>query len=241
MNAVTLTIILGGVAFFSIILLIVFLFVMGQEGRYHLKRGFSPRGIDLLTYDRMSNSLSPKTIKRSSNFWVDGNKGVYYPLNTIKNPSDAQKTLNTALSKTPHWKGNRRAILLAVEELCFTFTPEFIDLLAEARKASTDNYKDVLNFLKKHFDQSIEKIHFIKPISLQTITDHIDGATPHVIRTSYEEGEASGINKMTKPKQGIQLGTKAKIIIGAGAILAIVILIVVMQQGGVPIPKLPGA
>jgi len=269
--------IMGGVIFLGFIILIVVLLIMGSEGRYHLKRGFSKKGVDLLNYNRTSNALVSKTLRFNGKYWSDDKGGIYETIDTIKNPDESQKVFNEAIGRTPHWEGNRRPVLFAVEELFFTFTPDFLDLIQKAtpkrdvhnnlfdieslRENNPTNpgliegyetkvtnptdteAKDVdegsiLNWLKMRFKDNVKAIHFLKPIGMNIITEHIDGATPYALRKSHDEGEDSGILKMTKPKKGIELGTKGKIAIGAGAILMVIILIVMLQKGTI---KLPGS
>jgi len=257
--------IMGGVIFLGFIILLVVLLIMGSEGRYHLKRGFSKKGVDLLNYDRTSNALISKTLRFNGKYWSDNKGGIYETIDTIKNPDESQKVFNEAIGRTPHWEGNRRPVLFAVEELFFTFTPDFLDLIQKATpkeegndptnpvliednetkvKNPTDTEKkevdefSTLNWLKTRFKDNVKAIHVLKPIAMNIITEHIDGATPYVLRKSHDEGEDSGILKMTKPKKGMELGTKGKIAIGAGAILMIIILIVMLQKGTI---KLPGS
>lgn len=271
--------IMGGVIFLGFIILIVVLLIMGTEGRYHLKRGFSKRGVDLLNYDRTSNALVSKTLRFNGKYWSDNKGGIYETIDTIKNPDEAQKVFNESIGRTPHWEGNRRPVLFAVEELFFTFTPDFLDLIQKAipkaqnpgslfnmeslkeianpthlgetleisgqklnNPTSTESKdvdeRSILNWLKTRFKDNVKSIHFLKPIGMNIIMEHIDGATPYALRKSHDEGEESGILKMTKPKKGMELGTKGKIAIGAGAILMVIILVVMLQKGVI---KLPGS
>lgn len=269
-----LVIIMGGVIFLGFTILIVVLLIMGSEGRYHLKRGFSKKGVDLLNYNRTSNALVSKTLRFNGKYWSDNKGGIYETIDTIKNPDDAQKVFNEAIGRTPHWEGNRRPVLFAVDELFFTFTPDFLDLIQKATpkaeaifdieslkghnptdpalieiyETKKDNPTDtepkevdevsILNWLKMRFKDNVKTIHFLKPIAMNIITEHIDGATPYALRKSHDEGEDSGILKMTKPRKGVELGTKGKIAIGAGAILMVIVLIVMLQKGTI---KLPGS
>jgi hypothetical protein len=266
-------IIMGGMMFLGFVIFLVVILIMGTEGRYHLKRGFNKRGVDLLNYDRTSNALISDTIRFNGKYWTNNKGGIYETIDTIKNPDESQKVFNEAIGRTPHWEGNRRPVLFAVEELFFTFTPDFLDLIQKAtpkgkrdntlfniesltgnnpvkqelveaniENTADDKTKDIdessiLNWLKTRFKDNVKAIHILKPIGMNIITDHIDGATPYALRKSHDEGEDSGILKMTKPKKGIELGTKGKIAIGAGAIMLVIILIVMLQKGGI---KLPG-
>lgn len=268
--------IMGGVIFLGLIIFIVVLLMMGSEGRYHLRRGFNKKGVDLINYNRTSNALIAETIRFNGKYWSNRKGGIYETIDTIKNPDSKQSTFNDAISRTPHWQGNRRPVLFAVEELFFTFTPDFMYLMQKATLNEFDSEKlfdleklgsnphalnsteksnpesentdtpeskkingpFILNWLKERFEHNVRAIHFVNPIDMSLITDHIDGATAYVLRKSHDEGEDSGILKMTKPKTGIALGTKGKIAIGAGAILMIIILVVLLQRGGI---KLPGS
>ena len=255
-----LVILVTGTGFVLTLVIFVLVFIMGAEGRYHLKRGFSGKGIDLLTYDRMTNSLSPRTIKYDGKYWTHGKDALYDSIDAIRNPSKAEEIFNNAIANTPNWKGNRRPVLFAVEELCWVFTPDFLELLERSAIKTTFNTDNILSrardsnpepqieqkkdlvvdWLKKRFKDNIKTIHLLNPIDPKIILDHIDGATPYALRRAHDEGEDAGILKMTKPKKGIQLGTGAKIAVGAGAIFMIIILIVILQKGGLPIPGLGG-
>lgn len=237
MKTIEIFFLLGGTNVLFLVLLVLTYLFMGREGRYHLKRGFSRGGVDLLSYDRFSNSFTPKTLKKEGTYWTSGRKDIYLSLEAIKNPDVNQEKYNQAISKTPHWSGNRRSVLLALDQLCFVFTPDFLSLLKSAKAGADASKTKFLEWLEEKFQAGVKRVNIIDTIDLDIITSYIDGTTPYILKDSYEEGISSGIQIMTKPKDR-KLGMGMKIAIGVGAIMAIIILIVVIQKGGLPIPKI---
>lgn len=228
---------LGGTSILLLILLVLTYIFMGSEGRYHLKRGFSRGGVDLLSYDRFNNSLTPKSLKKEGTYWTSGRKDIYLSLEAIKNPNIGQEKYNQAISGTPHWSGNRRSVLLALDQLCFVFTPDFLSLLKAAKDGADASKTKFLEWLEEKFEAGVKRVNIIDTIDLNIITDYIDGTTPYILKDSYEEGVSTGVQIMTKPQKG-KMGTGMKIAIGASVIMAIIILIVIIQKGGLPIPKI---
>ncbi len=234
---------------------------MGPEGRYHLKRGFSKKGVDLLLYNPMSNDFEPKTIKYNGKFWEFGKEAIFFGLESIKNPATiTEEQYNEAISKTPHWKGSRRPVLIATTELFYTFTPEFISFLSKAVKTRmVDVIPDIEGSDKKwkYTNQNTQpskkaldaglmhsllelakrgygKVNVLAVSNIETVLKHIDGTTAWYIRESFDMGEDSGIQLMTRPKKPII--KPITIIIGAAVIIAIMLLIAVLQRGGIPNP-----
>ena len=236
MKTIEIFLLLGGTNVILLVLLVLTYAFMGREGRYHLKRGFSRGGVDLLCYDRFSNSFTPRVLNKKGTYWTSGRKDIYLSLEAIKNPDVDQEKYNQAISKTPHWSGNRRSVLLGLEQLCFVFTPDFLSLLQAAKAGADDSKTAFLGWLEEKFRAGVKRVNIIDAIDLDIITDYIDGTTPYILKDSYEEGVASGVQIMTKPQKGkLSMG---KIAIGVGAIIAIIILVVIIQRGGLPIPKI---
>jgi len=255
----------ASLAFISLIVNVLTFILMGAEGRYHLKRGFSKKGVDLLLYNKMSNSFEQKTIKFNGKFWEFGKEAIFFGLEALKNPeNDTEESYNEAISKTPHWKYNRRPVLIATTELFYAFTPDFISFLSKGLRSSTPSdfedwpdietgksYRKITNnpsHIKKDNDKGIEiykrlldlakrgygKAFVIATANIQSVLEHIDGTTAWYIREAFDMGEDSGIQLMTRPKRPIISMTK--LVIGAAAIFGIIALLIILQKGGIPNP-----
>jgi hypothetical protein len=131
-------IILGGVTAFLFIIVLIQNVFMGPEGRFHLGRGISGKGIDLLCWDPMSKGVKSSAIRWDGKYWRNSGKkkeGIWLRLQTLVNPiSDAEKQFNDAINSSNHWAGCRRPVLLADEELCITLNFETAGMVTKSKE-----------------------------------------------------------------------------------------------------------
>ena len=144
-----------------IILLTLFIlltfFWMGPEGRYHWSRGKSGGGIDLLSYDPMSKTVSPAKMRWDGKNWRSGEKGevgIWLRLQTLANPKTSpEKQFNDALSMSTHWGGCHRPLLLATDEAGITLNFQTAATITKSGEALSDTH---VNELRAQIDAATD-------------------------------------------------------------------------------------
>lgn len=238
MSALALVQISTGVAVLALSLLVAVLLFIGQEGLYLLGRRLRPSGIDVLVYNRLSRSLRLTTIRWNGSLWDDGKSAKYFGLDVLKDPKEAAKQqYNRALQEAAQWAGCRRPVLLAGDRLCFVYNVGFADLLA--RTDTPANIRLVLDWLQEHWDKGYTEVDVMQPIPHDELSKFLSASTPDELSDTYDTAYGDGVRDATKPKKGLQI-SPLKLAIGAGAILALIVVIVLVQRGAIKLPSLPG-
>ena len=265
MNVTTIVQISTGITVLSLFLLVAVLMLLGREGLYLLGRRLRPAGIDVLRYNRLSRSLTPVTIRWNGRLWEDGKTAKYFGLDVLKNPEEAGKQqYNRALQEAAQWAGCRRPVLLASDTVCFAYNVGFAELLSKkpnwltgifakkpspAQVAAPDtaeeeildpDVKKVLDWLGAHWKDGYTTVDILTPIPHDTLSTYLTASTPDELSDTYDTAYGDGVRDATKPKRGLPL-SPLQIAIGAGAIIAIIIAVVLVQRGAIKIPELPGA
>lgn len=124
------------IAFLSVLLIFFFgglFFTAGPEGRFMIGRFFRRSGLDVLSYQRLSQELTISKIKWDGKYWVENKKtAILTGIDPEKGTDPSTKQYNKALSSTARWAGNKRSVLWLVDEMFFTFNHGFLDTITKA-------------------------------------------------------------------------------------------------------------
>lgn len=110
------------------------IFMAGSEGRFHIGRFIRRGGLDLLSYQRLSQELSMEKIKWDGKFWTNKENAVMTGIDPVMGTDPVDEQYNKAIASTARWKGNKRSVLWATEEMFFVFSHGFLDLVTKASR-----------------------------------------------------------------------------------------------------------
>jgi len=156
--------------------LVFFIFVFGgifwmagPEGRFMMGRFIRRSGIDLLSYQRLSQELTLNKIKWDGKYWKDQKEyAILTGLDPAKGTDPNTKQYNKALSSTARWAGNKRPVLWTVEEMFFTFTHGFLDTLTKATwfdkyvKRGKEENTEAIELIKQDYDNFNKELENLK-------------------------------------------------------------------------------
>jgi len=132
------TMFIGIIIAFVLVLLIFiiggFLWSAGKEGRFMMGRFFRRGGIDLLSYERLSRQLKLDKIKWDGKYWVQGKEATMIGIEPAKGTKTTDQQYNDAVSATARWEGNKRPVLMATQEMFFTWSTGFLDMITKATR-----------------------------------------------------------------------------------------------------------
>ena len=179
-------------------LFVLTIVLMGPEGRFHLNRGLSGRGIDLLSYNPMTKGVESRNIRWDGQFWRAGKKGahgIWLRLQTLTNPKDAEsKQFNDAVTASTRWEGCKRAVLLASEEMCITLNMESAALITKSKEHS-----GILSRIKPG-----------KGSNEQSEVDDEVGRIKEALNQAIEDEDKNEVDKLTKELFEAQAAAKAR-------------------------------
>lgn len=127
-------IVAGFVTFFVLIIVLGQWIIAGKEGRFHIRRFIWRGGIDLLKYTPLSRELSMSKLKWDGKYWVEGKDAIMNGIELEKDTSTIAERYNKAVTGSGRWEGSKRAVLMATQEMFFTFSHEFISMLGKASR-----------------------------------------------------------------------------------------------------------
>jgi len=124
----------GFIVFFVLIIVLGQWIIAGKEGRFHIRRFISRGGIDLIKYTPLSRVLSMSRIQWDGKYWVEGKEAIMNGIELEKDTSTTAERYNKAVTGSGRWEGSKRAVLMATQEMFFTFSHEFISMLGKASR-----------------------------------------------------------------------------------------------------------